>query len=56
MWNECTIVHRKPHEALDKILQNLRKNTRVMGEIVLQLSEDFWQILPIVKNQQRLIK
>lgn len=48
IWDECTMAHRKSLEALDKTLQDLRKNTRLMGGILLLLSGDFRQTLPVI--------
>lgn len=40
--------HRKSLEALGKTLQDLQKNTRLKGGILLVLSGDFWQMLQVI--------
>lgn len=48
IWDECTMAHRKSLEALDRTLQDLRKNTKLMGGVLLLLSGDFRQTLPVI--------
>jgi len=48
VWDECTMAHRKALEALDRTLQDLRDNGRLMGGVVLLLAGDFRQTLPVV--------
>ncbi|XP_050679666.1 ATP-dependent DNA helicase PIF7-like [Leptidea sinapis] len=48
IWDECTMAHRKSLEALDRTLQDLRKNTKLMGDALLLLSGDFRQTLPVI--------
>lgn len=48
IWDEYTMAHRKSLEALDRTLEDLRKNTRLMGGLLLLLSGDFRQTLPVI--------
>lgn len=48
IWDECTISHKKALEALDRTLQDIRGNTKVMGGTVVILAGDFRQILPVI--------
>jgi hypothetical protein len=48
VWDEATMSHRNAFQALDKTLQDLRGNTRLMGGVILVLSGDFRQTLPII--------
>lgn len=47
-WDECTMAHKKSFEALNKTLQDLRNNTKLMGGVLLILSGDFRQTLPVI--------
>lgn len=42
------MAHKKLIEALDRTLQDLRDNKRLMGGVLLILSGDFRQILPVI--------
>ncbi|CAF1454121.1 unnamed protein product [Rotaria sp. Silwood1] len=48
VWDECTMAHRKALEALDRTLQDLRGNGKLMGGAVLLLAGDFRQTLPVI--------
>lgn len=48
VWDECTMAHRGSLEALDRTLQDLRGNKMCMGGLILVLSGDFRQTLPII--------
>ncbi|CAK1579253.1 unnamed protein product [Parnassius mnemosyne] len=48
MWDECTIVHTKSLEALDRTLKDLRNNQNQFGGAMILLSVDFCQTLPVV--------
>ncbi|XP_069170507.1 uncharacterized protein [Procambarus clarkii] len=45
VWDECPITHKKPLEALDRSVQDLRGNIRPFGKL---LAGDFRQTLPEV--------
>ncbi|GBP90210.1 ATP-dependent DNA helicase pif1 [Eumeta japonica] len=47
-WDECTMAHKKSLEAMDRTLQELRKNSEIMGGALLILSGDFRQTLPVI--------
>ncbi|RCN31208.1 hypothetical protein ANCCAN_23014 [Ancylostoma caninum] len=46
--DECTIAHKRALEALDRTLQDIRGNSRLMGGVVLVLAGDFRQTLPVI--------
>lgn len=48
IWDECTMAHKKSLEALNRTLQDLRNNTKLMGGVLLILSGDFRQTLPVI--------
>jgi ATP-dependent DNA helicase PIF1 len=48
VWDECTMSHRQALEALDRTLQDLRGNGKIMGGVVLLLAGDFRQTLPVI--------
>lgn len=50
VWDEGPMMHKNGFEALDRTLQDVRKNKKIMGGILIVISGDFRQILPIVKG------
>lgn len=50
VWDECTMAHKKSLEALDRTLQDLRQNNRLFGGLVILLSGDFRQTLPVISR------
>ncbi|CAF1287602.1 unnamed protein product [Rotaria sp. Silwood1] len=48
VWDECTMAHRQALEALDRTLQDLRGNGKLVGGAVLLLAGDFRQTLPVI--------
>jgi hypothetical protein len=48
VWDEVTMSHCNALHALDKTLQDLRGNTSLMGGVIVVLSGDFRQTLPII--------
>ncbi|GBP12518.1 ATP-dependent DNA helicase pif1 [Eumeta japonica] len=48
IWDECTMAHKISLEAMDRTLQELRKNSEIMGGALLILSGDFRQTLPVI--------
>jgi hypothetical protein len=48
VWDECTMSHKRALEALDRTLQDLRGNGKIMGGVVLLLAGDFRQTLPVI--------
>lgn len=50
VWDECTMAHKKSLEALNRTLQDLRQNDRLFGGIVVLLSGDFRQTLPVIQR------
>ena len=41
VWDECTMSHRKALEAVDRTLQNIKRSTEIMGNVVVVLTGDF---------------
>ncbi|CAF4619086.1 unnamed protein product, partial [Rotaria magnacalcarata] len=50
VWDKCTMAHKQALEALDRTLQDLRGNGKLMGGAVLLLAGDFHQTLPIIQK------
>ena len=48
VWDECTMAHRRALEALDRTLQDLRDDGKLMDGVVLLLAGDFRQTLPVI--------
>ncbi|RCN24288.1 hypothetical protein ANCCAN_30020 [Ancylostoma caninum] len=42
------MAHKRALEALDRILQDIRGNNRIMGDAVVVLAGDFRQTLPVI--------
>ncbi|GFY16995.1 ATP-dependent DNA helicase [Trichonephila clavipes] len=41
VWNECTMSHKRAIEALDRCLQDIQNNPKLMGGVVVLLAGDF---------------
>lgn len=51
IWDECTMSHRKAFEAVDRLLKDIRRRPEsLMGGVVVMLSGDCRQTLPVVKR------
>lgn len=50
IWDEAPMMHKHGFEALNRTLQDIRNNKKIMGGILMLLSGDFRQILPIIKG------
>ena len=50
VWDECTMANKKSVEALNQTLQDFRGNDKLMGGVVVLLSGDFRQTLPIIEK------
>ncbi|XP_050064670.1 uncharacterized protein LOC114131700 [Aphis gossypii] len=50
IWDECTMANKKGPEALDKTLQDLKKNNFIMRKVIVILAGDFRQTLPIISR------
>ncbi|XP_055880684.1 uncharacterized protein LOC106057028 isoform X2 [Biomphalaria glabrata] len=48
VWDECTMANKKSLEALNITLKKLRRNNLLMGGVVVVLSGDFRQTLPVI--------
>lgn len=50
VWDECTMAHKNAFEAVNRCLQDIKGNQLLMGGVLLILSGDFRQTLPIVSR------
>ncbi|GBN40434.1 hypothetical protein AVEN_117521-1 [Araneus ventricosus] len=50
VWDECTMVHKKSFEALDRSFRDQRKNDQLLGGSLLLLAGNFRQSLPVIPN------
>lgn len=48
IWDEFTMAHKKSFEAADRTLKDLRNSTAILGGVLLILSGDFRQTLPVI--------
>ncbi len=53
VWDECTMANRKAVEAVDRTLQDIRRNEHLMGGVTVLFSGDFRQTLPVVTRGSR---
>jgi len=53
IWDEATMSHKGAFEALDRVLQDIRHNTRLMGGVTVLLAGDFRQTLPVIPKGTR---
>ena len=53
VWDECTMTHKKALESVNRLLQDVRKNKRLFGGVVMLLTGDFRQTLPVVPGGTR---
>ncbi|XP_062523184.1 ATP-dependent DNA helicase pif1-like [Corticium candelabrum] len=52
-WDEATMANKLAFEALDCTLQDLRQSSRPFGGILVVLSGDFRQTLPVIRGGTR---
>ncbi|XP_060810039.1 ATP-dependent DNA helicase pif1-like [Amyelois transitella] len=50
VWDECTMSHKRAIEALDRCLQDIHSNRKLMGGVVVLLAGDFRQTLPVIER------
>lgn len=48
VWDECTMANKKAVEAVNRTLQDIRRNQDSMGGVTVLFSGDFRQTLPVV--------
>ncbi|XP_053949398.1 ATP-dependent DNA helicase pif1-like [Anastrepha ludens] len=48
IWDECTMAHKRALEALDRILKDLRNDSRCFGGAMILLSGYFRPTLPVI--------
>lgn len=53
VWDECTMANRKAVEAVDRTLQDIRRNEHLMGGVTVLFSGDFRQTLQVVTRGSR---
>ncbi|KAG5883852.1 hypothetical protein JTB14_034822 [Gonioctena quinquepunctata] len=50
VWDECTMSHKRAIEALDRCLQDIQSNRKLMGGVVVLLAGNFRQTLPVIER------
>ncbi|GFV33742.1 ATP-dependent DNA helicase [Trichonephila clavipes] len=50
VWDECTMSHKRAIEALERCLQDIQNNRKLMGGVVVLLARDFRQTLPVIER------
>lgn len=50
IWDECTMANKGSLEALDRSLKDIRRDLRPFGNMIIILSGDFRQTLPVIKR------
>ncbi|XP_036347381.1 uncharacterized protein LOC118756745, partial [Rhagoletis pomonella] len=53
VWDECTMAHKKAVEAVNRTLQDIRRNNHIMGRITVLFCGDFRQTLPVITRGTR---
>ncbi|XP_036341701.1 uncharacterized protein LOC118751048 [Rhagoletis pomonella] len=53
VWDECTMAHKKAVEAVNRTLQDIRRNDHIMGRITVLFCGDFRQTLPVITRGTR---
>ena len=53
VWDECTMSHKAAFEALDKTLQDIRRNKSLMAGVTFVMAGDFRQTLSVVPRGTR---
>ncbi|XP_050064351.1 ATP-dependent DNA helicase pif1-like [Aphis gossypii] len=48
IWDECTMAHKYSLEALNRTMQDLNSNNKLLGGAILLLSGDFRQTLSVI--------
>ena len=48
--DECSMLHKRAFEAIDRMLQDLRDTNRIFGGVTLLIAGDFRQCLPVVQS------
>ena len=48
--DECSMLHKRAFEAIDRMLQDLRDCNRVFGGVTMLIAGDFRQCLPVVPS------
>lgn len=53
VWDECTMANKKAVEAVNRTLQDIRRNDHVMGGVTVLFCGDFRQTLPVITRGTR---
>lgn len=53
VWDESTMANKKAVEAVDRMLQDIRRTARTMGGVTMLFCGDFRQTLPVVTRGTR---
>uniref|UniRef100_UPI00358E883F uncharacterized protein n=1 Tax=Myxine glutinosa TaxID=7769 RepID=UPI00358E883F len=53
IWDEATMNHKQAFEAVNRTLQDIRNNNRIMGGVTTVLAGDFRQTLPVIQRGTR---
>ncbi|GFX26620.1 ATP-dependent DNA helicase [Trichonephila clavipes] len=48
IWDECTMANKHSLEAIDRTLKDIKNNTRLFVGVLMLLSGDFRQTLPVI--------
>jgi len=56
IWDECTMAHKHSLEALNRTLKDIKNNKKLFGGTLLILSGDYRQALPVISQDQCLLK
>ena len=50
LLDECSMLHKRGVEAIDRLLQDLKENDRLFGGVTFVLAGDFRQCLPVISG------
>lgn len=53
VWDECAMVHKKAFESVGRMLRDIRGVDKIMGGVLVLLTGDFRQTLPVVPGGTR---
>ena len=48
--DECSMLHKRAYEAIDRMLQDLRDSNQLFGGVTVLIAGDFRQCLPVVPS------
>ena len=53
VWGEENMSHKFAFKVLNRILKDIRGNSNIMGQLLLILSRDFRQTLPVIPTETK---